>query len=79
MAVASYNGGPHHMSRAHRSTLGRLELDAFVEMIPRREPRDYVKKVVSYYKSYVSLYGPEGASVVLPGRLRTDDTEVVNF
>ena len=79
MAVASYNGGPHHMSRAHRSTLGRLELDAFVEMIPRREPRDYVKKVVSYYREYVSLYGPEGADVVLPGRLRTDDTEVVNF
>jgi len=79
MAVASYNGGPHHMSRAHRSTLGRLELDAFVEMIPRREPRDYVKKVVSNYKAYVSLYGPDGAAVVLPGRLRTDDTEVVNF
>ena len=26
MAVASYNGGPHHMSRAHRSTLGRLSV-----------------------------------------------------
>ena len=79
MAVASYNGGPHHMSRAHRSTLGTLDLDAFVEMIPRREPRDYVKKVVSYYKEYVNLYGPDGADVVLPGRLKTDDAEVVNF
>ncbi len=79
LAVASYNGGPHHMSRAHRSTLGTLELDAFVEMIPRREPRDYVKKVIRYYSDYVSLYGPEGAAVVLPGRLKSDDAEIVNF
>ena len=79
MAVASYNGGPHHMSRAHRQTLGKLELDAFVEMIPREEPRNYVKKVVGYYQRYVELYGPPGASVVLPQRLDTDSPEVVNF
>jgi soluble lytic murein transglycosylase-like protein len=79
IAVASYNGGPHHMSRAHRSTLGELNLDAFVEMIPRREPRDYVKKVVGFYQQYVSLYAPEGAGVVLPKRLRQDDPGVVDF
>jgi len=79
MAVASYNGGPHHMSRAHRQTLGKLDLDAFVEMIPREEPRNYVKKVVGYYQRYVELYGPPGASVVLPQRLNTDSPEVVNF
>jgi soluble lytic murein transglycosylase-like protein len=79
IAVASYNGGPHHMSRAHRNTLGQLDLDAFVEMIPRREPRDYVKKVVGFYQLYVQLYGPEGAGVVLPTKLSSDDPEVVNF
>jgi soluble lytic murein transglycosylase-like protein len=79
IAVASYNGGPHHMSRAHRSTLGDLDLDAFVEMIPRREPRDYVKKVVGYYQQYVSLYAPDGAGVVLPKRLTHDDPMVVDF
>jgi|GEM_PF-1762544 len=79
MAVASYNGGPHHMSRAHRQTLGTLDLDAFVEMIPRKEPRDYVKKVVGYYAQYVDLYGPPGARVVLPKRLTADIPEIVNF
>ena len=79
MAVASYNGGPHHMSRAHRQTLGALEFDAFVEMIPRKEPRDYVKKVIGYYQQYVELYGPHGATVVLPKRLNADSPEVVNF
>ena len=79
IAVASYNGGPHHMSRAHRATFGALPLDAFVEMIPREEPRDYVKKVIGFYQRYVELYGPEGASVVLPERLSFDDPEVVNF
>ena len=67
------------MSRAHRNTLGTLGLDAFVEMIPRREPRDYVKKVVGFYQKYVELYGPEGAGVVLPKKLVGDDPNVVNF
>ena len=79
IAVASYNGGPHHMSRAHRDTFGALPLDAFVEMIPREEPRDYVKKVVGFYQRYVELYGPEGARVILPERLKYDDPSVVNF
>ena len=79
IAVASYNGGPHHMSRAHRDTFGTLSLDAFVEMIPREEPRDYVKKVVGFYQQYITLYGPDGARVILPKRLDYDDPSVVNF
>jgi soluble lytic murein transglycosylase len=79
IAVASYNGGPHHMSRAHRDTFGSLSLDAFVEMIPREEPRNYVKKVVGYYQRYVELYGPSGAQVMVPKRLTYDDPSVVNF
>jgi len=79
IAVASYNGGPHHMSRAHRDTFGSLPLDAFVEMIPREEPRNYVKKVVGFYQRYVELYGPDGAQVVVPKRLTYDDPSVVNF
>ena len=67
------------MSRAHRDTFGALPLDAFVEMIPREEPRDYVKKVVGFYQRYVELYGPEGARVILPERLKYDDPSVVNF
>ena len=67
------------MSRAHRDTFGALPLDAFVEMIPREEPRDYVKKVVGFYQRYVELYGPVDARVILPERLKYDDPSVVNF
>tara|TARA_B100000579_G_C22088686_1_gene513494 strand:- start:193 stop:372 length:180 start_codon:yes stop_codon:yes gene_type:complete len=59
--------------------MGKLNLDAFVEMIPRREPRDYVKKVIGFYQQYVSLYAPEGAGVVLPTELSADDPKIVNF
>lgn len=79
MAVASYNGGPHYMSSAHGQTMDALNLDAFVEMIPRSEPRNYVKKVVGFYQRYVELYGPPGATVVLPKKVEVDNPAVVNF
>ncbi|MAY79565.1 MAG: hypothetical protein CL930_02170 [Deltaproteobacteria bacterium] len=79
IATASYNGGPHHMSRAHRDTLGEISLAAFVEMIIRDEPRHYVKKVTGFYQEYVDIYAPEGAKVVLPQRLIHDDPKVINF
>jgi len=79
VGVGGYNGGPHHMSRTHRSQLGDLPLDAFVEMIERREPRDYIKKVVGAYQRYATLYGPPGAKVILPERLTTDDPTKVDF
>jgi soluble lytic murein transglycosylase len=79
IGVGSYNGGPHHMSRLHRAQLGELPMDAFVEMIDRREPRDYTKKVMGTYQLYVTLYGPPGAKVVLPERLTQDDSSVVDF
>jgi soluble lytic murein transglycosylase-like protein len=67
------------MSRLHRAQLGELPMDAFVEMIDRREPRDYIKKVMGTYQLYVTLYGPPGAKVVLPERLTQDDPRVVDF
>jgi soluble lytic murein transglycosylase-like protein len=79
IGVGSYNGGPHHMSRLHRAQLGELPMDAFVEMIDRREPRDYIKKVMGTYQLYATLYGPPGAKVVLPERLTEDDPNVVDF
>jgi soluble lytic murein transglycosylase-like protein len=48
-------------------------------MIDRREPRNYIKKVMGSYQLYVTLYGPPGAKVVLPERLTQDDSSVVDF
>jgi len=80
LAVASYNGGPHNMSRWYRAYWERgIDLDAMVEQIEYDETRDYVKKVSGYYARYVQLYEPEGTHVVVPTRPRGDDAEVIDF
>ena len=79
LAIASYNGGPFNVSAWLRGTGSDMPMDAFVEHIPFRETRDYVKKVSKGYRSYVDLYGPDGAAVVLPPTPRGDHPEVVDF
>jgi len=79
MAVASYNGGPHNVSRWVRNHLGKIEIDAWVEQVPWKETRNYVKKVVGHYSRYVELYGESDAALVLPDRPLGDDPTVVNF
>jgi len=80
LAVASYNGGPHNMSRWYRAYWERdINLDAMVEQIEYDETRDYVKKVSGYYARYVQLYEPEGTRVVVPTRPRGDDAKVIDF
>jgi len=79
LAVASYNGGPHNVSRWYQGWHDKIELDAFVEQIPFPETRDYVKRVTGYYAQYVNLYAPRGAAVVLPPRPLGDDASVVNW
>lgn len=79
LAVASYNGGPHNVSAWLKGTGTDMPMDAFVEHIPYRETRDYVKKVTQGYDAYVRMYGPEGSALVLPTTPRGDHPEVVDF
>ena len=79
LAVASYNGGPFNVSTWLSGTGQHLPMDAFVEHIPFRETRDYVKRVTAGYARYVSLYGPSDARVVVPAHPRGDHPEVVDF
>lgn len=82
LAVASYNGGPHNMSRWLRPWMERgetIEMDAFVEQIEYDESRDYVKKVTAFYATYASLYGPAGTRVAIPTHPTGDHPEVVDF
>ncbi|HEY9777886.1 MAG TPA: transglycosylase SLT domain-containing protein [Planktothrix sp.] len=57
-AVASYNGGPnavkHWLTLHEQSNAG--DYDYFVENIPTRETRDYVRKVFGAYWNYVTIY-----------------------
>ncbi|MCC7527167.1 MAG: transglycosylase SLT domain-containing protein [Candidatus Melainabacteria bacterium] len=58
LGVASYNGGPGAVGswmRRHSASGG--DFDLFVENIPFRETRDYVRKVFGSYWTYQALYG----------------------
>jgi soluble lytic murein transglycosylase len=79
LAVASYNGGPHNVGSWLRPWGPDIRVDDYVEQIPYTETRDYVKKVTGYYATYVALYGPAGARVVVPDRVTRDDASVINF
>jgi soluble lytic murein transglycosylase len=59
LAVASYNGGPGAVQKwlsQHRAA-GYADFDSFVENIPYRETRDYVRKVFGSYWTYEEVYG----------------------
>ena len=44
LSMAGYNGGPHQVARWLTAYAGKMEHDAFIELIPFQEARNYVKK-----------------------------------
>ncbi|MFK7929336.1 MAG: transglycosylase SLT domain-containing protein [Myxococcota bacterium] len=78
LAVASYNGGPFSVSRWLNAT-GDLPMDAFVEHIPYRETRRYVRKVVAAYDTYLTAYEPAGTGLHLPQPPYADRPELADF
>lgn len=79
LAIGSYNGGPHNMSRWYTPLKGRVDLDEFVEHISYNETRIYVKKVVGSYAEYVLRYEDEDSYVYLPPLPDKNDPSVINF
>ena len=79
LAVASYNGGPHNVGAWLQGTGSDMPIDAFVEHIPFRETRRYVRTVSSHYDVYVDLYADPMARVALPTDPYADDPLVVDF
>jgi soluble lytic murein transglycosylase len=65
LAVAAYNAGPVAVNR-WLETCGNCEVDEFVEAIPYRETRRYVKSVMRYYAHYAQIYDEQVAIRVLP-------------
>ncbi len=53
-AIASYNAGPNAVTKWVKER-SAFDLDEFVEDIPYKETRDYVKKVFSSYKEYMRI------------------------
>jgi soluble lytic murein transglycosylase len=78
LVVASYNGGPHNVSAWLAGTGTDVPMDEFVEMIPFKETRDYVKRVSANYATYLALYEP-GTRLEIPAKPVKDDSTVVDF
>ncbi len=79
LAVASYNGGPHNVSRWYKPRHGAVPMDVFVELIQYDESRDYVKKVSGHYARYIQTYEGAEARVVIPKAPTGDDPTVIDF
>jgi soluble lytic murein transglycosylase len=65
LAVAAYNGGPVSVDRWVQA-YGSLEADEFVETIPFRETRRYVKSVFKNFNQYKFVWQQSKALVALP-------------
>ena len=79
LAVGSYNGGPHNVSRWMRQLHGKVTLAEYVELIQYDETRDYVKRVSGHYARYAALYGPEGSGLLIHDTPLGDDASVIDF
>jgi soluble lytic murein transglycosylase len=76
LAVGSYNGGPRAMS--HWLTLrAGSATDEFVEDIPFRETRQYVKTVLGNLTAYDALYGK--GELALPESIPADCLDNIDF
>lgn len=53
--MASYNAGPYAVGR-WVTNVGQLEEDEFIELIPYKETKKYVQKVLVNYMVYRSIY-----------------------
>jgi soluble lytic murein transglycosylase len=63
LTLAGYNAGPHRVTQ-WREAWSDPPVDEFIERIPFRETRDYVKKVTSTWQVY--SYSYDGASAPFP-------------
>jgi soluble lytic murein transglycosylase len=78
LAAAAYNAGPKATAKWAKEK-GSLPLDLFVEEIPFRETRGYVKQVVADLYLYRTFYGGGAALPPLTLTVPAPNTEGVNF
>ncbi len=64
LVASGYNAGPHNTNKWLKKR-GNMQLDEFVEAIPFRENRRYVKSVLTSTLRYATLYA-DGAAPKLP-------------
>lgn len=70
LALAGYNGGPVRVKTwvtKWQRDKGELDIDEFVEVIPLRETRRYVQKVMNSYLEYKRIYDRNAGEAPLTG------------
>lgn len=78
LVAAAYNAGPDATVKWVKEK-GSLPLDLFVEEIPFRETRGYVKQVLADLYLYQSFYGKDAAQQRLSLTVPAPSTEGVSF
>jgi soluble lytic murein transglycosylase len=78
LAAAAYNAGPEAAVKWVKDK-GVLPLDLFVEEIPFRETRGYVKQVLADLYLYQSFYGKDASPQRLSLTVPVPNTEGVGF
>ena len=63
LAMASYNAGPHRAAK-WKVKHYNLDKDEFVEEIPFRETRNYIRRILRSYGAYKAIYGNESSDGV---------------
>ncbi|MGI5830308.1 MAG: transglycosylase SLT domain-containing protein [Bradymonadia bacterium] len=80
LALAGYNGGPHQVARWIDSYGATLELDAFVELIPYNEARNYVKKGMERLLLFKKIYENDTkAAFYISNQLKNEYLEMPNY
>jgi len=57
LAIVAYNAGPGNINKwLNNSSVNTGDIDEFVENIPFLETKNYIKKILSTYWTYVNIY-----------------------
>jgi soluble lytic murein transglycosylase len=68
LALAAYNAGPHRVDRWRSGAAASLPVEAWIETIPFRETRAYVKAVLAYNVVFQHLLGMDISMLSLAER-----------
>ena len=74
LALASYNAGPHRAASWKTRYYG-LEKDEFIEEIPFRETRNYIRRILRSYGAYKAIYGNSASAAEPPAKTTPGQTD----